>query len=60
VIIKAEVEIEIDEDELARWLEAHSEYGSRNDAVAEVEGMEFPEDVADLRMMLRFHNAKEE
>ena len=58
--IKAEVEIDIDDDDLENWIETHGEYDSRDDVVSEVEGMEFPEKVAGLRMMLRFHSAKEE
>jgi len=59
MIIKAEVEIEIDDADLERWLESHGEYDSRDNAVDEVEGMEFGETVAGLPMMIRFLNAKE-
>lgn len=59
MIIKAEVEIEIDEEDLKRWIEKYLQYNSREDAVDEVEGMEFEETVSELPMMLRFLNAKE-
>ena len=59
MLIKAEVEIESDDEELGRWLVSHGDSATSDDAVSEVEGMEFSEDVAGLRMMLRFHSAKE-
>ena len=59
MLIKAEVEIEIDEEDLKRWIDKNDQYDSREDAVDEVEGMEFEETVANLPMMIRFLNAKE-
>lgn len=59
MIIKAEVEIEIDDEDLENWIKAHSDH-SRDYAVSEVEGMEYPDEVSGLRMMLRFSSAKEE
>lgn len=57
--IKAEVEIEIRDEDIGTWLESHGVCSERSDIIGEIEEMEFPETIAGLNMMIHFFNASE-
>lgn len=58
MLIKAEVEIEIDDEVLQEWVEKTGA-DSPSDFVSEIEGMEGTDEVCGVSFMMRFSSARE-